>query len=119
MVDVVERLAELGVPAAHILLMGGAARDSTWAHIRADASGLPVLLAAEADSAPVGAVMLAAVASGLRADLRACAAGLPGARERLEPDPRNRDVYDRAYRDYRLLFECLRPMFSRAGEEGK
>jgi xylulokinase len=45
--DVVERLAGMGVPAGHILLMGGAARDPTWARIRADSSGLPVLVAAE------------------------------------------------------------------------
>ena len=117
MVDVVRRLAELGVAARHILLMGGAARDPLWARIRADASGLPVLLAAEPDSAPVGAAMLAAVAAGMQPDLRACAGGLPGARERLEPDPRNREAYERAYRDYRRLFECLRPMFARAGEQ--
>ncbi len=118
MVDVIRRLAEIGVAAGHILLMGGAAREPVWARIRADASGLPVLLAAEPDSAPVGAAMLAAVASGLRPDLRACAAELPEARERLEPDPRSRAVYERAYRDYRRLFECLRPMFERAGEGG-
>jgi xylulokinase len=117
MVDVVRRLAELGVAAGHIVLTGGAARDPTWARIRADASGLPVLLAAEADSAPVGAAMLGAVAAGLRADLRACAALVPAARERLEPDPRNREAYASAYRGYRLLFESLRPMFARAREE--
>jgi xylulokinase len=115
--DVVERLAGMGVPAGHILLMGGAARDPTWARIRADSSGLPVLLAAEPDSAPIGAAMLASVAAGLQPDLRACAAGLAGSRERLEPDPRNREAYERAYRDYRLLFECLRPMFASAGEQ--
>jgi xylulokinase len=116
MVDVVQRLAELGVPAEYILLMGGAARDPTWARIRADAGGLPVLLSAEADAAPVGAGMLAAVAAGREPDLRACAAVLPVARERLEPDPGNQPAYARAYADYRRLFECLRPMFAHAEE---
>ena len=69
------------------------------------------------DTAPVGAAMLAAVAAGAFPDLRACAAALPAARERVEPDPRNAPAYDRAYRSYRRLFECLRPMFARA-EEG-
>jgi ribulose kinase len=62
--------------------------------------------------------MLAAVASGLEPDLCACAAELPEARVRLEPDSRSREAYERAYRDYRRLFECLRPMFERAGEGG-
>jgi xylulokinase len=115
--DVVERLAELGVPAGHIVLMGGAAREPLWARIRADASGLPVWRVTEVDTAPVGAAMLAAVAAGIRPDLRACAAALPAAREQVEPDPRNAPAYARAYRAYRRLFDCLRPMFARA-EEG-
>jgi len=119
MIDVVGRLTGLGVPAGHIVLMGGAARDPLWARIRADASGLPVLRVTEVDTAPVGAAMLASVAAGLHPDLRACAAALPAARERLEPDPRSSAAYSRSYRAYRRLFECLRPMFARAGEEGR
>lgn len=119
MIDVVGRLTGLGVPAGHIVLMGGAARDPLWARIRADACGLPVLRVSEVDTAPVGAAMLASVAAGLHPDLRACAAALPAARERLEPDPRSSAAYSRSYRAYRRLFECLRPMFARAGEEGR
>ena len=115
--DVVERLAALGVPAGHILLMGGGAREPLWARIRADVSGLPVLRVAEVDTAPVGAALLAAVAAGLRPDLASCAAALPAARERVEPDPRNAPACDRAYRAYRRLFECLRPMFRGAEED--
>jgi sugar (pentulose or hexulose) kinase len=111
--DVVERLAALGVPASHILLMGGAAREPLWARIRADVSGLPVFLVAEVDTAPVGAGLLAAVAAGLRPDLVSCAAELPAARERVDwiatlrcdclPLP--------------AAVECLRPMFASAEEE--
>ncbi len=115
--DVIQRLWELDVPAGHIQLMGGAARDPLWARIRADSSGLPVLLAADGDTAPIGAAMLAGVAAGIHPDLRACAAELPAARERLEPDPRTAELYARAYGDYRRLFECLRPMFARAREQ--
>jgi xylulokinase len=115
--DVVERLAALGVPAGHILLMGGAAREPLWARIRADVSGLPVFPVAEVDTAPVGAALLAAVAAGLRPDLASCAAALPVARERVEPDPRNASACNRGYRAYRRLFECLRPMFTSAEED--
>jgi xylulokinase len=115
--DVVERLAALGVASGHILLMGGAAREPLWARIRADVSGLPVFRVAEVDTAPVGAALLAAVAAGLRADLASCAAALPADRERLDPDPRQAPACDRAYRAYRRLFECLRPMFAGAEEE--
>ena len=116
--DVLGRLEELAVPVGHLELMGGGARSALWARIRADVSGLPVLVAREVDTAPRGAAMLAAVAAGLRPDLRACAAVIPAAKDRLEPDPRTAAAYDRAYAGYRRLFECLRPMFARAQEEG-
>ena len=115
--DVLERLEELAVPVGHLELMGGGARSAVWARIRADVSGLPVMVAREVDTAPLGAAMLAAVAAGLRPDLRACAAVIPAAKDRLEPDPRTAAAYDRAYAGYRRLFECLRPMFARAQEE--
>jgi len=63
--DVIERLAEMGVAHERVLLVGGGSESPLWAHIRADVSGLPVEIAARADTAPIAAAMLAAVAAGV------------------------------------------------------
>ncbi len=109
--DVVTRLHEMGVAGDPILLLGGGARSRLWARIRADLSGLPVEIAAAPDTSPLGAALLASLAAGEHADLRAAAGELRGASAVLEPEPGNRDVYDDAYHRYRQLFESLRPMY--------
>jgi xylulokinase len=114
--DVVERLQALAVPAERILLIGGGSRSRLWGQIRADVSGLPVLRARHADTAPLGAAMLAAVAAGLQPDLRRCAALLRPEWEEHAPDPDRRRLYDDAHARYLRLFDCLRPMFN-TGEE--
>jgi len=111
--DVVDRLVELGVADDTILLVGGGARSSTWGHIRADLLGRPVEVSSTADSCPVGAAMLAAVAAGLAPDAAAASASATSGRERIDPDPGRRAAYEDAYRRYRDLFEALRPMFTR------
>jgi xylulokinase len=109
--DVLERLSELSVPAAEVVLAGGGANSRLWASIRADVSGRVVRRLLDADTAPRGAAMLAAVAAGRVPDLRACAAGIAAPVEEIVPDPAAGPVYTRAYRGYRRLFESLRPMF--------
>lgn len=115
--DVAKRLVELGVALDSILLLGGGAKSDLWAGIRADLTGLPVERPAVADTSPLGAAMLAAVAAGLQPDLAACARLLGGGGATIAPDPGTRGAYDAAYGAYRRLFDSLRPLFeARAGE---
>jgi xylulokinase len=117
--DVAERLVELGVALDSILLLGGGAKSDLWAGIRADLTGLPVERPAVADTSPLGAAMLAAVAAGLQPDLTACARLLGGGSATIAPDPGKRAAYDAAYGAYRRLFDSLRPLFeTEAGEGG-
>lgn len=109
--DVAERLIELDVPLNEILLLGGGARSRLWGHIRADVCNLPVIIPQWVDTSPLAAAMLAAVASGIVSDINSCAAAVEIVGETIEPDQRNRDLYESAYRDYHRLFESLRPMY--------
>jgi xylulokinase len=109
--DVIERLGTLSVSTQRVLLMGGGANSRLWASIRADVCGLNVRRIANVDTAPVGAAMLAAVAAGLKPDLRTCAAEVRGDGEDISPDPACAAACEKAYRCYRRLFDSLRPMF--------
>jgi xylulokinase len=112
--DVVERLDELGVEAGRLLLLGGGARSRIWPQIRADLVQRPAGIAALADGSPIGAALLAAVASGAVSSLDIAAAAIAPATSVVEPDAGTRAAYDDAYGRYRRLFDSLKPMFEEA-----
>jgi xylulokinase len=104
--DVTERLAELGLPNEHVLVLGGGGASATWTQIRADALGRSHQVAARADSCAVGAAMIAAVAAGFFPDLAAAAATAPAPVARFTP----RASLDDAYARYRRLVGQLAPL---------
>lgn len=107
--DCVERLRELDVPLEAIRLLGGGARSELWAQIRADTAQLPVELPTEVDTSPIGAGMLAAVASGSAADIAAAAGQRNDVATTLAPG--DGAPYDDGHARYRALFEALKPVF--------
>jgi xylulokinase len=115
--DVLERLMSMDVPIESILLLGGGAKSSLWAQIRADVSGVPVVVPSRLDTSPVGAAMLAAVAAKIQPDLESCAKLIEAdkiggtGQVTMNPDPVNSGVYDTVYSAYGRLFDSLRPMF--------
>lgn len=109
--DVLERLREMSVKVDSIVLLGGGARSALWAQIRADLSGLPVLVPDRKDTSPMGAAMLAAVAAGIQPDLYTAAGLLRHNGKTFVPDESTSPRYDQAYFSYRALFNALKPMF--------
>jgi len=112
--DVTDRLAQMGIATDSILLLGGGAKSRVWGQIRADLTGLTVQLPDEADSSPIGAAMLAAVAAGRLADLHQAAGLIRGAGRTLPPIPAHRATYDEAYGRYGRLFAALKPLYEPA-----
>ena len=114
--DVIERLIALGLPAERVLLLGGGSRSAVWAQLRADLLGLPHDVAASADTCPIGAAMIAAVAAGVHGDLAAAAAFAPPPARSFAPAARGggaAEAADAAYRRYRALVERLAPLSER------
>jgi xylulokinase len=109
--DVVDRYAALGLRTDAIRLCGGGARSRVWAQIRADVSQRPVEVLDVADTSPIGAAILAGVATGQSADVAEAASAFPRRLETIDPDPAKAEVYDRGYRRYRTLFDALTPLY--------
>lgn len=106
--DVAERLVAMGLPAEGVVLLGGGARSRVWSQLRADTLGLPHRVAANSDTCPVGAAMIAAVAAGLVPDLLHAAARAPAALQVFAPGPpETRTALDAAYRRYQDLHPTL------------
>ena len=101
--DVAGRLSALGLRFPHALVLGGGAASRLWLQIRADALGLSHHVAARTDTSATGAAMIAAVAAGLHADLRAAAALAEPPRAIIDPDRNAKDAYDEAYLRYQNL----------------
>ncbi len=115
--DVLERLTSMDVAIESILLLGGGGRSSLWAQIRADISGLPVVVPSRLDTSPLGAAMLAAVAADIQPNLETCARLVETAEAEgkgqttLMPNSNHIKAYDTAHANYRRLFDSLRPMY--------
>lgn len=110
--DVVDRLDAMGVATDSLLLLGGGAHNSLWAQMRADIVQRGVEVPDCVDSAPVGAALLGAVAGGVVKDLKDAVRLLPARGTGFQPDPRRADAYEAAYRNYRRLFQSLKPLFA-------
>src|SRR5262249_37246945 len=112
--DVVERLVSLGLDTSKLLLLGGGAKSRVWAQIRADLVQRPAEISSVAESSPVGAGLLAAVAAGAARSLDDAASCIAAPSATIAPDPAERGAYDEAYERYRRLFRSLKPLFTAA-----
>jgi xylulokinase len=109
----IELLAGAGAVATEIRSHGGGARSALWNQIKADVSGLTVLTLEGEDAAVRGDAMIAGVATGVFPDLQAASSSMVTIRDRYDPNPANRAVYDDAHNRYVELFDALRPMYNR------
>jgi len=89
---------------------GGGTRSRHWPQILADVTGAAVEVPAERHSTALGAAMLAGVAVGAFADVRAAAGAMVRVCRRLLPEPGRRRLYDALYR------EVYAPLRRAAGE---
>lgn len=105
----VEVLEELGYAPRRFLASDGGSRSLIWMQIVADALQAPVTRIETAHGSAIGAAFVAMVASGMVEWGDARRLARLGAR--VEPDPANAPVYDRAYLEYRSLYEALRPLY--------
>jgi xylulokinase len=113
MADVVDRLDALGLATERIRLVGGGARSTLWARIRAAAARRPVELVETEDAAAMGAVACAAVVAGVAPTLAAAAGGLVRIARTVEPDPAEAEAYLAARARGRSLFDALLPLMDR------
>lgn len=107
----IEVIEGLGVPVNEIRSLGGGARSRPWKQMEADIVGRPVLTTTNEEAATLGAAILAGKAVGLYASVEEAAEQMIQIKERFEPDPANRGVYDDTYGTYGKLYDALCPLF--------
>lgn len=104
--------SEMKVPVKNIRLGGGGARSALWRQIQADVYGQEVEILEAEEGAAYGAAILAGVGAGIWPSVdEACTAVLK-VKDRVHPNPRNREAMDRAYAVYRRLYPGLKTIFT-------
>lgn len=91
-----------------LIVVGGATASDLWMQIIADITGYPVLTIEQAVEAPLGAAMLAALATGDIDDL-STVSGWRTLKRRATPDPHNQATYERLFSVYCDLYPALKP----------
>jgi xylulokinase len=105
----VEVLAEIGYAPRRFLASDGGSRSRVWMQIVADVLQAPVTLIDNAHGSAIGAGFLAMVAANLGVNW-SDAGRLARLGGTISPNAANAAAYDSGYREYRALYEALRPI---------
>ncbi len=102
-----DELRAAGIAADELWLAGGATRSPVWPQILTDISGVPVVLAGEADWAALGGAMLAAWGAGAFATLDEAIAKLQPQVEPLAPNPAVAELYTERLKAYQRASRAM------------
>ena len=90
---------------------GGAAKGDTWNQIKADIYNVPICTLEADEGGVLGAALMSAVAVGFVDDLEKGADRLLKVKKTYQPNPANREIYDKSYQVFCELHDVLQPSF--------
>ncbi len=106
-------LERSGVRVTSVRSVGEGSRSDAWQQLTADVLGAPVERPVHAETAPLGAALLAAVGGGLDADLEGAAGAAVRVTRRYEPDASRHAIYRERLALYREVDPLLKPYLNR------
>jgi xylulokinase len=110
---VIEHIQAGGAQVSEIRVCGGQARSQRWSRIKADASGLRVVVPACTDAPLLGAAVIGGVGAGELADFSGGARQMLRQQQVIEPDAEHHGRYQELFAVYRDLYAALRPHYQR------
>ena len=90
-----------------IVFAGGAAKSALWPKILADVLGIPVDVPVVKEATALGAAIMAGKGIGLYASVKDAARSLVKIEKTFSPNEKNREVYDKAYENWRAAYAPL------------
>ncbi|MBQ9064596.1 MAG: xylulokinase [Blautia sp.] len=105
-----ETAREAGAEADVLCAMGGSANSLLWTQIKSDITGKTIIVPSSDTATTLGAAILAGVGTGMYSGYEEAVALTVHETRRHEPNPENREVYDRAYSKYLKLYESLKEL---------
>lgn len=106
---IIERIQEYGVPVESVVCAGGIAEKSPLAmRIYADITGCTIRVAGSSQACALGGAVAAAVIAGVHPDFPAAQKAMTSLKPVVyEPEPDDRNTYDRLYALYRRLHDAF------------
>ena len=114
--DITDQMFRMGLPLREIRAVGGGARSPLWRQIKADVTGLPVVLTNTTETTALGAGILALAGAGLVDSLSEAVSLTTHVVETRGPDPENHKIYEEYYQLYRDTYFSLLPVFERSAK---
>ncbi len=105
-----EVMNEIGLSISEVRVTGGATRSNLWMQIQSDILNLPIVLTELEEATALGAAILACKGVGVFSSIPEAAEEMVKPRERLLPTEQNREVYDKAYSRYQMLYSSIKDM---------
>lgn len=102
---------ETGVKVDVLNAMGGASNSLLWTQIKADVTGKTIQVPASDTATTLGAALLAGVGCGIYGDYKEAVERTIAITRVQEPNPANKDIYDRGMELYLQLYENLKDTF--------
>lgn len=106
-------LADKGIHASEIRSLGGGSRSKVWGQIKADVIKQPVYTMKNEEAGCLGAAMLAGVATGIYKSVDHAVDKMVAIKDRLDPNPENAEIYDKAFTKYIDLYNSLLSTFEK------
>ncbi len=111
--QVIGPIVAAGATVNELRVSGGPAQSAAWNQLKADVTGLVVAVPRVAETAVMGAAIVAAGGTGAYPDLAAATRAMVAIDRRLAPNPASRAVYDAAFATYVELYPALADAFHR------
>ncbi len=113
-----EILREGGVAINELRAIGGGARSKRWLELKADVTGVPVVVPRITEAASWGAAMLAGKGAGIFSNLAEVAENTLQITARYIPEPERHAMHTRRYSLYKEIYPTLIPLLRRLNGEG-
>ncbi|MBR1524969.1 MAG: xylulokinase [Lachnospiraceae bacterium] len=103
-----EVAAAAGAGVDELKAMGGSANSLLWTQIKADVTGKKIVVPASDTATTLGAAILAGVGVGIYESCAGAVDQTVHTTRTHEPNPENKEVYDKAYNIYLEIYEQLK-----------
>lgn len=108
---------QAGVAVQRLHATGGAAESFVWTQIKADVTGLPIVVPAVANASSLGAAILAGVGVGAYSSFGDAVNRTSRIRRTHQPDPAAAGSYHSSFSTYLELYELLKDLMFRTTDE--
>jgi xylulokinase len=88
--------------------IGGGARSNMWVQLKADITGIPIVVPRITEAACWGAALLGGVGAGVFGSAAQAMEGMPHLEQRFDPDPARAARYEERYALYREIYPAVR-----------